>query len=130
LKDLVPDGVISSHTDPVRDRPVLPHLLRQLLLDPEGLVWRLQNKHVIKHQYLRKARYHKHKHGNIEKQRGGGEGKNHFPELGAWRQETEAADMKPSLIETLNCSAWMFYSREELTSSFIWFTYWVGWCLS
>jgi hypothetical protein len=48
-----------------------------------------------------------------------GEGKNHFPELGAWRQETEAADMKPSLMETLNCSAWMFYSREELTSSFI-----------
>lgn len=37
-----PDGVISPHTDPIRDRPVLPHLLRQLLLDFEGFVGRLQ----------------------------------------------------------------------------------------
>ena len=39
-----PDGVVGAHADPVGDRPVLPHLLRQLLLDPERLVRRLQQK--------------------------------------------------------------------------------------
>lgn len=37
-----PDGVIGPHTDPVRDGTILPHLLRQFLLDDEGLVRRLQ----------------------------------------------------------------------------------------
>lgn len=36
-----PDGVVGAHTDPVRDGPILPHLLGQLLLDYEGLVRRL-----------------------------------------------------------------------------------------
>ncbi|KAF7806498.1 60S ribosomal protein L39 [Senna tora] len=40
----VPDGVIGPHPNPVRYRPVLPHLLRELLLDPEGLVGRLHIK--------------------------------------------------------------------------------------
>ncbi|KAI5665743.1 hypothetical protein M9H77_15596 [Catharanthus roseus] len=38
---VVADGVVSPHTDPVRNWPVLPLLLRQLLLDHEGLVGRL-----------------------------------------------------------------------------------------
>lgn len=33
-----PDGVVGPHTDPVRDGTILPHLLRQFLLDDEGLV--------------------------------------------------------------------------------------------
>jgi len=37
---IVPDGVVSPHPDPVRNRPVLPHLLGQLLLDAKSLVWR------------------------------------------------------------------------------------------
>nr|AFK38987.1 unknown [Lotus japonicus] len=37
---IIPDGVVSPHADPVRDGPVLPHLLGQLLLDPERLVGR------------------------------------------------------------------------------------------
>ena len=36
-----PDGVVGPHTDPVGDGPVLPHLLGELLLDPERLVGRL-----------------------------------------------------------------------------------------
>lgn len=35
---MMPDSVVSSHTDPVRDWPVLSHLLRQLLLNHESLV--------------------------------------------------------------------------------------------
>ncbi|CAI8601501.1 unnamed protein product [Vicia faba] len=35
---VIPDGVVSPHPDPVRDGPVLPHLLRQFLLDHEGLM--------------------------------------------------------------------------------------------
>lgn len=35
---VVTDGVVSAHADPVRNRPVLPLLLRQLLLDHECLV--------------------------------------------------------------------------------------------
>lgn len=38
-----PDCVVSPHADPVGDGPVLPHFLRELLLDPEGLVGRLTN---------------------------------------------------------------------------------------
>jgi len=34
----IPDGIVGPHTDPVRDGPVLPHLLRQFLLDYECLV--------------------------------------------------------------------------------------------
>lgn len=37
-----PDGVVGPHADPVRDGPILPHLLRQLLLYSECLVRRLQ----------------------------------------------------------------------------------------
>jgi hypothetical protein len=37
-----PDGIVSAHADPVGDGAVLAHLLRQLLLDPEGLVRRLR----------------------------------------------------------------------------------------
>ncbi|KAJ1375372.1 hypothetical protein SESBI_51081, partial [Sesbania bispinosa] len=37
-----PDGVAGPHADPVRDWPVLPHLLGEILLDPEGLVGRLR----------------------------------------------------------------------------------------
>ena len=37
-----PDGVVGAHADPVGDGAVLAHLLRQLLLDPEGLVRRLR----------------------------------------------------------------------------------------
>lgn len=37
---IVPDGVIGPRTNPVRDWPVLPHLLCQLLLDPKRLVGR------------------------------------------------------------------------------------------
>jgi hypothetical protein len=37
-----PDGVVRAHADPVGDGAVLAHLLRQLLLDPEGLVRRLR----------------------------------------------------------------------------------------
>lgn len=49
---VVADGIVGAHPDPVRDRPVLPLLLRQLLLNHEGLVRRLQiqnnsHKHVI-----------------------------------------------------------------------------------
>jgi hypothetical protein len=33
-----PDGVVGAHADPVGDGAVLALLLRQLLLDPEGLV--------------------------------------------------------------------------------------------
>lgn len=43
---VVADGVVGSHTDPVRDRPVLPLLLRQFLLDHETLVRRLQIQQV------------------------------------------------------------------------------------
>lgn len=35
---VVPDGVVSTHADPVRDGPILPHLLGQLLLNHECLV--------------------------------------------------------------------------------------------
>jgi len=35
---IVPDGVVGPHPDPVRNRPVLPHLLGQLLLDAKSLV--------------------------------------------------------------------------------------------
>lgn len=35
---VVADGVISPHANPIGDRPILPLLLRQLLLDHEGLV--------------------------------------------------------------------------------------------
>ena len=38
---IVADGVVSAHADPIRDGPVLPLLLRQLLLYHEGLVGRL-----------------------------------------------------------------------------------------
>lgn len=38
---LIPDRVVGSQADPVRDRPILPHLLRELLLDSESLVRRL-----------------------------------------------------------------------------------------
>lgn len=37
-----PDGVVSPQPNPVRNRPVLSHLLGQLLLDSESLVRRLQ----------------------------------------------------------------------------------------
>lgn len=37
---IVPDGIVGPKTDPVRNWPVLSHLLRQLLLDSEGLVRR------------------------------------------------------------------------------------------
>lgn len=40
---VVADGVVSAHPDPVRDGPVLPLLLRQLLLDHESLVGRLNS---------------------------------------------------------------------------------------
>jgi len=47
----IPDGIVGPHTDPVRDGPVLPHLLRQFLLDYECLVWRLQTtKSTIRNQ--------------------------------------------------------------------------------
>lgn len=36
-----PDGVVRAETDPVRDRPVLLHLLAQGHLGAEGLVGRL-----------------------------------------------------------------------------------------
>lgn len=39
-----PDGVVRPQADPVRNWPVLPHLLRQLLLDPERLVRRLKTR--------------------------------------------------------------------------------------
>lgn len=35
---IVPDFVVSPETNPVRDGPVLPHLLGKLLFDDEGLV--------------------------------------------------------------------------------------------
>ena len=38
----VPDCVVGPHADPVGDGAVLALLLRQLLLDAEGLVGRLQ----------------------------------------------------------------------------------------
>jgi hypothetical protein len=37
-----PDGVVGTHANPVWNGAVLPHLLRQLLLDPESLVRRLR----------------------------------------------------------------------------------------
>lgn len=37
-RERIPDGIVGPHTDPVRDGPVLPHLLRQFLLDYECLV--------------------------------------------------------------------------------------------
>jgi hypothetical protein len=37
-----PDGIVGAHADPVGDGAVLALLLRQLLLDPEGLVRRLR----------------------------------------------------------------------------------------
>lgn len=37
---VVSDRVVGSQADPVRDRPILPHLLRELLLDSESLVRR------------------------------------------------------------------------------------------
>lgn len=39
-----PDGVVGPHPNPVRNGPVLPHLLGELLLDPKGLVGRLHIK--------------------------------------------------------------------------------------
>ena len=41
---LLPDGIISPHSNPVRDRPILFLLLRELFLDDEGLVRRLDEK--------------------------------------------------------------------------------------
>ncbi|KAL7135645.1 hypothetical protein ABFS83_11G112000 [Erythranthe nasuta] len=43
---VVADGVVGAHADPVRDRPVLPLLLRQLLLYHERFVRRLQITHT------------------------------------------------------------------------------------
>ena len=37
---VVPYSVVSAHTNPVRNGAILPHLLRELLLDHERLVWR------------------------------------------------------------------------------------------
>ncbi|MFS7935274.1 hypothetical protein Hanom_Chr05g00401541 [Helianthus anomalus] len=34
----IPYGVVGPHANPVRNRPVLPHLLRQLLLNHKCLV--------------------------------------------------------------------------------------------
>lgn len=39
-----PDGVVGPHANPMRDGAVLPQLLSQFLLDPEGLLGRLQDK--------------------------------------------------------------------------------------
>jgi len=44
LRSTEPYGVIGPHADPVRDGSVLPHLLRELLLDPESFVGRLKKK--------------------------------------------------------------------------------------
>jgi hypothetical protein len=37
----LPDGIVCPHPDPVRNRPILPQLLRQFLLNPESLLGRL-----------------------------------------------------------------------------------------
>lgn len=39
---IVPNGVIGTHADPVRNRAILPKLLRQLFLNPESLLGRLK----------------------------------------------------------------------------------------
>lgn len=39
-----PYFVVSTQADPVRNGPVLPHLLRKLLLDNERLMRRLRNR--------------------------------------------------------------------------------------
>lgn len=39
-----PNFVVSTQADPVRNGPVLPHLLRKLLLDNERLMRRLRNR--------------------------------------------------------------------------------------
>lgn len=51
---VVADGVVGTEADPVRDWPILPLLLRKLLLDHECLVRRLRIKKItrIKHKKL------------------------------------------------------------------------------
>ncbi len=48
-----PDGVVGPHADPVGDGAVLAHLLRQLLLDAEGLVGRLRRNETSKQSHQR-----------------------------------------------------------------------------
>ena len=43
---LLPDGVASLHSHPLRDWPVLLHLLGQLGLDPKGFMCCLQRKEM------------------------------------------------------------------------------------
>ncbi|MCD9643285.1 hypothetical protein HAX54_030627 [Datura stramonium] len=64
---IVPNGVVGPHANPIRNRPVLPMLLRQLLLDHESLVGRKDSKKlapcpVFRVQFKTKRSYTKFKH--------------------------------------------------------------------
>lgn len=52
---VVPDGVVSAHADPIWDWPVLPLLLRQLLLYHESLVRRLPDSSTFTHTHKKNA---------------------------------------------------------------------------
>lgn len=67
----VPDCVIGTQSDPVRNGSVLPHLLGQLLLDHEGLVRRLHRKQTILAKDIEKLRLR-------EAERGGRKSLHHF----------------------------------------------------
>ena len=53
-----PDGVVGAHADPVGDGAVLAHLLRQLLLNLEGLVRRLRRQRSKNETASEKHRNH------------------------------------------------------------------------
>jgi hypothetical protein len=63
---VVSDSVVSPHTDPVRNWPVLSHLLRQFLLDSEGLVWRLQRKNNNKSNEKTVTEFESHENRKLE----------------------------------------------------------------